>query len=182
MTISVLETNRLILRQWKATDFQVFAELNADPEVMAYFPKTLSQDESDAIGQKCQLLISQKGWGFWAAELKSSGEFIGFVGLHVPEDDLPCCPCVEIGWRLLKKHWGKGYATEAALESLSFAFEILELDEVVSFTTVSNKPSRAVMERIGMVNSQQNFMHPMLSEDHPLVEHVLYKITKSEYL
>lgn len=96
MTISVLETNRLILRQWKATDFQVFAELNADPEVMAYFPKTLSQDESDAIGQKCQLLISQKGWGFWAAELKSSGEFIGFVGLHVPEDDLPCCPWLKI--------------------------------------------------------------------------------------
>ena len=182
MEITELETNRLVLRQWKATDLAVFAELNADPEVMAYFPNTLSQDQSDAVAHKCKSFIAKKGWGFWAVELKSTKEFIGFVGLYEPDDDLPCSPCVEIGWRLLKQHWGNGYATEAANTSLDYAFNTLNLDQVVSFTAVSNKPSRAVMERIGMQNSQQNFMHPALAKSHPLAEHVFYALRRSNWL
>lgn len=181
MKVAELETERLLLRQWRGRDLPVFAKLNADPEVMAYFPKTLNSDESDAMAQKCESLISAKGWGFWATEIKESGEFIGFVGLHTPTATLPFLPCVEIGWRLLRKYWGNGYASEAAKAALKYSFEILCLNEVVSFTTVSNTRSQAVMQRLGLCNTQQNFEHPDLPKGHPLSEHVLYKLTQSEW-
>jgi ribosomal-protein-alanine N-acetyltransferase len=181
MKIAELETERLLLRQWREQDLPVFAELNSDLEVMEYFPKPLNREESDAIAQKCESLISERGWGFWATEIKDSGEFIGFVGLHKPKATLPFSPCVEIGWRLLKKYWGNGYASEAAREALKYSFEILCLNEVVSFTTVSNFRSQAVMERLGLHNTHQNFEHPDLPKGHALSKHVLYKITKSEW-
>ncbi len=181
MKTSNLETERLLLRQWREQDLPVFASLNSDPEVMEYFPNLLSREESDAMAQKCKALISERGWGFWAVELKNSGEFIGFVGLHKPKLTLPFSPCVEIGWRLLKKHWGNGYATEAAGESLRYAFETICLNEVVSFTTISNIRSRSVMNRLGLGNTSQNFQHPDMQEKHPLSEHVLYKLTKSDW-
>lgn len=173
-----LETSRLLLRQWKQVDFPAFASLNADPEVMEHIPALLSRGESDSMAEQCFALISEKGWGFWAVELKASGEFLGFVGLNQPEDTFPFSPCIEVGWRLAKQYWGNGYATEAARCALKYAFKNLKLDEVVSFTAVANKRSRAVMERIGMVNSNQNFMHPNIAKNHPLSEHVLYKISK----
>jgi len=181
MKIAELETERLLLRQWKEQDFPVFAKLNSDLEVMEYFPKPLNREESDAIAQMCESFILERGWGFWATEIKESGKFIGFVGLHTPKATLPISPCVEIGWRLLKNYWGKGYASEAAREALKYSFEILRLNEVVSFTTVSNVRSQAVMERLGLRNTHQNFEHPDLPKGHVLSEHVLYKITKSEW-
>ncbi|NOX91724.1 MAG: GNAT family N-acetyltransferase [Gammaproteobacteria bacterium] len=126
-------------------------------------------------------LISDQLWGFWAVETKSENEFIGFVGLHKPTYDLPVTPCVEIGWRVCNKYWGKGYATEAAQESLRFAFEELKLSEVYSFTSVSNTRSWSVMERLKMENTKNNFEHPIIPEGHPLREHVLYKITSGQW-
>lgn len=108
------ETERLFMRQWRPSDRAPFAELNADPRVMEYFPAPLERDESNALADRCQALIEQRGWGFWAVELKASAEFIGFLGLHVPIAELPFSPCVEIGWRLAFQHWHKGLATEAA--------------------------------------------------------------------
>ena len=177
-----LETERLLLRQWKEGDLVAFRELNSDLLVMAYFPSVLNQQQSDAVADQCKGFISSRGWSFWAVELKDVREFIGFVGLHEPDSVFPFSPCVEIGWRLHKKFWGKGYATEAAKESLAYAFNELDLSEVVSFTTVSNFRSRAVMQKLGLKNSRQNFEHPDLPKDHPLSEHVLYKITKAEWL
>ena len=98
------ETDRLRLRQWLATDREPFAALNADPRVMEFFPATLDRATSDAMADYCEALIAKRGWGFWAAEVKGSGQFIGFVGLHTPSSELPCSPCVEIGWRLAFKH------------------------------------------------------------------------------
>ena len=179
--IHEIETERLYLRQWRQSDFAIFAEMNADPEIMRYFPKLLSPELSDVIANKCQQLISDNGWGFWAVSLKDSFKksdtFIGFVGLNDTHADLPFAPSVEIGWRLHKEYWGQGYATEAAQASLKFAFEKLHLNEVVAFTAVINKPSQRVMERIGMTNTQHNFYHPALKPNHPLAEHVLYKRT-----
>ena len=103
------------------------------------------------------------------------------MGLHIPANDLPCSPCVEIGWRLAKVHWGRGYASEAAEAALCYAFGELGLDEVVSFTAAINKPSEAVMQKIGMANAQQNFVHPRVEVDSPLREHVLYKIHRKEW-
>ncbi len=148
---------------------------------MEYFPALLSIEESNAIAEKCKSLISERGWGFWAVQLKSTDEFIGFVGLHIPKSNLPFSPCVEIGWRLLRKFWGKGYATEAAAEALAYAFNTLKLSEVVSFTSVANFRSRSVMERLGLSNTHQNFEHPDIQKGHSLSEHVLYKITKQEW-
>lgn len=177
----MLETERLILRQWKESDFPVFSRINADPAVMAYYPHTLNEDESNALAHKIKELISEQSWGFWAVETKKEKEFIGFVGLHKPTYDLPVTPCVEIGWRLGKKYWGKGYATEAAFEALKFAFETLKLNEVYSFTSVVNVPSRKVMERLTMQNLEYNFEHPIIPENHPLREHVLYRITAEQW-
>ncbi len=107
---------------------------------------------------------------------------MGFVGLHEPTYDLPVTPCIEIGWRLAKEYWGKGYATEAAKTSLDFAFKKLNLPEVYSFASVSNRKSWTVMERLKMVNTKENFEHPDIPKNNPLREHVLYKITQRQWL
>lgn len=175
------DTPRLKLRQWKKDDFPVFAALNADPVVMEYFPNPLTETESNKMANRIQSDISERGWGFWAVEEKSSENFTGFVGLHTPIPELPFSPCVEIGWRLDKAYWGKGYATEAARAALKVAFEHLELPEIYSFTPAGNIRSRAVMERISMVNTGQDFEYPQIPVGHPLRKHVLYKLTGSQW-
>lgn len=177
-----LETDRLILRQWTEKDWPIFAEINSDPVVMAYFPSTLSESESNEVADRISQLISRRGWGLWAAEEKSKRKFIGFVGLHKPKPELPFSPCVEIGWRLAKKYWGKGFATEGARAALKVAFEHLELSEVFSFTAAGNLKSRAVMERINMLNTHHNFEHPDVPIGNPLRKHVLYKLTKKRWV
>jgi len=172
----------LLLRPWREEDFPLFTQLNADPEVMAYFPNTLSATESDAMANRIKSLIEEKGWGFWAVEHVKDKAFMGFVGLNEPTYDLPVNPCIEIGWRLVKKYWGKGYASEAGLAALKVAFETLHLNEVYAFTPVSNLKSRAVMQRLGMINTDKNFEHPMVPENHVLREHVLYKIDKQSWI
>lgn len=175
-----LETSRLRLRPWRDEDFAPFAALNADPQVMAHFPATLDRAESDVLAARCQSLIEAQGWGFWATEIKASGDFIGFVGLHRPIAELPFSPCVEIGWRLARPFWGQGYASEAARAALSFAFNDLALAEVVAFTSLENRRSQAVMERLGMRRAE-NFEHPALPPGHPLREHCLYRLAVSAW-
>ena len=177
-----LTTKRLRLRQWKREDFPAFANLNADPEVMRYYPDTLSEEESNDMAQRFGAIITFKSWGFWVVEKLDDKKFMGFVGLHEPTYDLPVTPCVEIGWRLARKYWGHGYASEAAKASLEVAFEELDLPEVYSFTSILNAKSQAVMERLGMVNMNQNFEHPMIPEGSPLREHLLYKIDKKSWI
>ena len=177
----ILQSNRLLLRQWTDSDLVPFAALNADPDVMAYFPAMLSSTESDRFAASIRSLIQQRGWGLWAVEVTGQAAFIGFVGLHMPTNNLPCSPCVEIGWRLAKAHWGKGYASEAAKVALAYAFEELELAEVLSFTATANQRSEPVMKKIGMLNTGKNFKHPDINAEHPLCEHLLYKITAQEW-
>lgn len=179
--VVTLETERLILRQWKSCDLTIFAELNSDAETMAFFPNTLSTNASNALADKCQSLIAKRGWGLWAAELKTSSEFMGFVGLHEVSSAMPFYPSVEIGWRLHKDYWGNGFATEAATKVLSFAFQTLMVNDVVSFTTVSNTRSCRVMTRLGLIDTEQNFLHPNIAKDHPQAEHVLYQITEKQW-
>lgn len=176
-----MKTERLKLRQWRDDDLPAFAALNADPEVMRYFPALLDTEQSDHMAQLCRDLIATRGWGLWAVEERASKRFIGFVGLHIPAHELPFSPCVEIGWRLAREFWGRGYATEAARCALSYAFEKLALDEVVAFTSVANLASRAVMERLGFTNTHSNFAHPALALDDPLSEHVLYTLSESTW-
>ena len=174
-------TERLHLRQWRASDVEPFAALNADPRVMEFFPSTLTLEASATIVERVQAQISERGWGFWAAQLLESGHFIGFVGLHVPTVALPFSPCVEVGWRLAFPYWGQGLATEAAKGALRVGFEQLTLPEIVSFTAVGNQRSRAVMERLGMHNAEKNFEHPSVPEGSPVREHCLYRLSQAQW-
>ena len=140
---------RLRLRQWCDADEEDFAALNADPQVMAFFPKTLSRAESDALMRRLQLSISERGWGLWAAEPRATGELAGFIGLNVPSAAFPFSPCVELAWRLGTRYWGHGYATEGAAAAVRVGFSQLGLQSIVSFTAVGNVRSRAVMSRLG---------------------------------
>ncbi|KWR91840.1 GNAT family N-acetyltransferase [Cupriavidus sp. IDO] len=174
-----LETDRLRLRQWRESDLEPFAALNADPEVMQNFPATLTRAESDILATRCRDRITTIGWGLWVAERKADGAFLGFVGLNEPAAALPFSPCVEIGWRLAQHAWGQGYATEAARGALQVGFERLGLDEIVSFTTLGNRRSRAVMERLGMQEDPVGFEHPGVPAGHPLRPHCLYRLSKA---
>lgn len=176
-----IETERLILRPWRGSDFAPFAALNADPAVMEFFPDTLTREESDALALRVKERIETEGLGFFAVEVKGGPDFIGMVGPSVPPygAQLPCGPCTEIGWRLSRAAWGKGYASEAASAALDFAFEALGREEVVSFTAVQNERSQAVMRRIGMTRDEGcDFDHPLLPDGHRLQHHVLYRISR----
>lgn len=179
MRISI-ETDRLILRPWQNSDFLSFAEMSQDQEVMRYFPNLLSKSESDALANQIQSLIDLQDWGFWAIELKATGEFIGFTGLHHQPDKFEFSPCTEIGWRLKQSAWGKGFAYEAAKASLDFGFNTLNLDEIVAFTAQLNLPSQKLMQRLGM-HKKQNFEHPDVAETSPLKMHVCYVISATEF-
>jgi RimJ/RimL family protein N-acetyltransferase len=183
-----LTTSRLILRPWRDADLSAFARLNDDPAVMEFLPRRLSRDESDATAVRIRTAIETRGWGFWAVEVKGAGgqagePFIGFVGLSVPSFEAHFTPCVEIGWRLAKEYWGCGYASEAAVASLRFAFENLRLQQIVAFTVPPNKRSMRVMERIGMSRDPaDDFEHPKLPPGHPLRRHVLYRVNHFAWL
>ena len=172
-----LRTERLLLRGWRESDREPFAALNADAEVMRYFPAPLSRAESDALAERASAFLAERSWGLWAVE--RDGVFLGFTGLAEPRFDAHFTPAVEIGWRLARSAWGFGYATEAATAVLRFAFEELRLREVVSFTAVDNRRSRAVMERIGMARDERgDFDHPAVPVGSPLRRHVLYRAAK----
>ena len=176
-----LETARLKLRRWRDADRAPFAALNADPAVMEFFPALQDRAASDASIDVWQGQFEQKGWSTWAVELAGSGEFVGFVGLSVPRRTLPCSPCVEIGWRLARRFWGRGLASEAARAALGAGFERIGLAEIVSFTALANLRSRAVMERIGMRDANRDFEHPGVPEGHALRLHCLYRIDRLGY-
>jgi RimJ/RimL family protein N-acetyltransferase len=170
--VSELRTERLVLRQWREEDRAPFAALNADPIVMEHFPSTMTREASDAFVDFNIAAIADRGWGLWAVE--ADGEFIGFVGLNEPRFR----PGVEIGWRLARRAWGHGYATEAARAVLAFAFGELGLAEVISFTSTTNVRSQRVMERIGMTRDPaEDFDHPNVTDER-LRRHVLYRVAR----
>lgn len=179
-----LETERLLLRAWQDEDMDPFAELCADPEVMRYFPEPLTREKSEAMVSRCRSKQEKQGFCMAPVEVKLSGEFLGFAGLNRPDygKPLPFDPCVEIGWRLKRSAWGKGYASEAARAWLRFGFETIGLEEIVAFTIPANIPSQKVMERIGMTRDPVgDFLHPALPEDHPVAPHVLYRLSKEDW-
>lgn len=175
MVAERLESERLVLRRWREEDREPFAALNADAEVMEHFPAPLSRAESDAMIERIEAGFERNGFGLWAVE--ASGELIGVAGLQVPAFEAPFLPGVEIGWRLARSAWGRGYASEAARRALAFGFEEAGLEEVVAFTVARNVRSQAVMRRIGMVrDADGDFDHPSLPAGHPLRPHVLWRI------
>nr|WP_269330092.1 GNAT family N-acetyltransferase [Kineosporia babensis] len=175
-----LETPRLILRQWEDRDRDPYYAMNADPEVRRFFPSVQTREEADLSIDILHEHIELTGWGLWAVEVKESGELAGLTGLW-PMPDIVAPGATEVGWRLAKAHWGKGYAPEAGRAALRHAFEVLELDQVVSMTTVTNQPSRRVMEKLGLTRDPaDDFQHPNYP-DWWGAPHVLYRITAERY-
>ncbi len=169
-----LETDRLILRSWKPDDLPLFAAMNKDERVMRYFPEILTYEQTESFYNRIQSEFERNGWGLYAVELKSTGIFIGYVGLHEIGFDADFTLGVEIGWRLAADYHNQGLATEAAKEVLRLAKD-KGLSRLYSFTSKQNVPSEIVMQKIGMTKIGE-FEHPSLSEDSPLRTHVLYQI------
>ncbi|MBX9770450.1 MAG: GNAT family N-acetyltransferase [Candidatus Obscuribacterales bacterium] len=178
-----LETERLFLRHWQESDVEPFCAITSDPEVRRYYPNVLSASETKTLVVRIKAHFEKENFGLWSVELKSTGEFIGYTGLQKPTIEAHFMPCVEIGWTIAKKHWGNGYAPEAAAKALEDGFTRIGLDEIVSFTTVSNDKSIRVMEKLGMTrNPKDDYSHPLLPQGHPLKPHVLFRLSKSEWL
>jgi RimJ/RimL family protein N-acetyltransferase len=174
-----LRTARLLLRRWRDDDLEPFSRLNADPEVMRHFPSTVDRSGSKLFVERIEREFEARGFGLWAVEVTGQVPFIGFAGLHLQEFPAHFTPSVEVGWRLARPYWGRGYATEGARAALAFGFDRLGLAEVVSFTVPANTRSRAVMERLGMTRDPaDDFDHPSLPGGHPLRRHVLYRIRR----
>ncbi len=171
-----IETSRLQLRDWKETDLEPFIRLNADKKVMTYFPNTLSTEEATAFYHSIISEMKEKEFGLFAAEVKGNKNFIGFIGFHRATFEADFTPCIEIGWRLKKEAWGKGYATEGATACLQYGFTELGF-RVYSFTADINQPSKNVMIKTGM-NYIKTFNHPKVKKDSPLSKHVLFHINQ----
>lgn len=179
--INLINAPRLILRQWQDSDSAPFIQMCADDEVMRYFPKKLNTSEATAFLQRLKDAIETHGWGLYAVELKATGKFIGFIGLHMHPPEFEIADAPEIGWRLLPQYWHQGYATEGAKAVLKHAFRNLRLDKIISFTACLNTPSERVMQRIRM-DKVREFDHPLVPDDHPLHRHVLYEMYRSDFL
>lgn len=180
--IPTLPTERLILRPWRAEDRDALAHMQADPEVMEYLLPVPDRAASDAAADKIAAHFTRHGYGLWVVEVKDVTPFAGYTGLaHVPYE-ARFTPAVEIGWRFARAHWGHGYATEAAGAALAFGFERLRLPEIVALTVPANHRSRAVMERLGMHRDPDgDFASPLVPEGHPLLRHVIYRLTREEH-
>ncbi|MBH5338714.1 GNAT family N-acetyltransferase [Streptomyces pactum] len=175
-----LTTTRLVLREWRESDLAPWAALNADPEVRAHFPEVLTAERSEASARAFQADLERRGWGWWAVEVRATGEFIGFTGLDPVDDEMPFTG-VEAGWRLARSAWGHGYATEAARAVLDFGFDSLELPEILAVTAVGNTRSRAVMRRLGMSHDPADDFDDPTVPPGPLRRSVLYRLRREDH-
>jgi len=171
-----LETDNLLLRQWREEDLEPYARLTSSKEVMKYFPKTLTPEQSNMAARKFQMLLEQNLWGFWAVEEKATSKFIGYAGLHSPKTKFPFSPCIEIAWRMEKKYWENGYVLEAGEEIIRVAFEIYGLEELVYFSALKNLKGEKVASTLKMIRDERTFHHPFVEREDELSEHYLYRI------
>lgn len=177
MNTILFESDRLLFREWQDTDLPAFVKMNADPEVMHYYPSTQDEAYSQYLMGIARATFEQYGYCAYAVDEKSSGEFIGFIGFIKPSLNLPHEPYVEIGWRLNKPYWNKGYATEGAARCIEHGWSIFDADWIYAWTAVINLPSVNVMKKVGMT-LEGSFMHNKIPEGHPLCEHVYYSINR----
>ena len=174
-----ITTPRLGLRDWRDADRAPFAALNADADVMRYFPAPLSRADSDALVDRLMAHTAATGHTFYAVDTLHDGAFIGMLGViwqdgaHMP-GNFDFLPTYEIGWRLAKTAWGRGYATEGALACIDYARDVLKAERVQAWTATTNAVSERVMVKAGMRRAG-TFEHPAIPEGHPLRSHVRYE-------
>ena len=178
-----IETARLILRPWTDRDRRPFAEMSADPAVMEHLLPLAGREGSDRWIDRQMAHLAEHGFCFWALEAKEDGAFVGAVGLLRVGYEAHFTPAVEVGWRVSRTFWGRGYAPEAAAASIRFGFEAMGLPEIVANTVPQNASSRRVMEKLGMSHdAMDNFDYPRVAEGHPLRRQVLYRLPRDRWL
>ena len=171
----MLVTERLRLREWREADKALLAEIHSDPEVMQFLGGVKSFEETCEVVDLLVSMFRSGEPGFWAAERISDGALIGWLGLHNLGPEYPFGPALEIGWRLGRRFWNQGYATEGARAALNYAFDTLNASRVFGFTALANARSEAVMQRIGMKKVKGgDFAHPDFLATDPHSVHVLY--------
>jgi ribosomal-protein-alanine N-acetyltransferase len=177
-----LHTGRLTLRSWEDRDRAPFAALSADAVVMQYLTPLPTPEAANAWIDRQRAQFAQYGFGYWAVELRETGQLVGAVGLSRPSYQAHFTPAVGVGWRLARPFWGCGYASEAAEAALQFGFEQLGLDEIVAITIPANLRSKQVMRRLGMsYSSADDFDHPNLPEGHPRRRCVLFRHSRGDW-
>lgn len=172
----IFTSERLGFRNWTESDLDLMQEVSSDPEVMEFFPKTATREQTKEFIDRMKSMCDEKGYSYFAVEEIETGDFIGFIGICDQDYNVPFCPMTDIGWRLNKSYWGKGYATEGAKRCLEYAFELCNLKEIYSTAPRLNERSWNVMEKIGMTLHLE-FNHPNLDDDHPLADFLCYRIT-----
>jgi len=182
--MKILETERLVMRTWQESDVEPYLAINQDPQVYEWGRGVpFSREQVGTFITDMQKGFAADRFSAFAVEEKCTGNLIGYVGLCRVPWKAHFTPAIEIGWRLGSEHWGKGYATEAAREVLNYAFNTLKLEEVVSFTSPLNVRSLRVMEKLGLKRDPEgDFLHPSLASDHRLSQHILYRITRDDFL
>ncbi len=174
----IFTTERLGFRNWKESDIEKMAEINANEVVMEFFPSTQTLEQTKAFIDRMQQLYERTGFCYFAVDTLVDNRFIGFIGLAEQNFEADFTPCIDIGWRLHPNAWNKGYATEGAKACLEYAFTTLKLDKVCAMAPVVNLKSIEVMKKNGM-HYVANFIHPVLENDERLKECVLYEINQS---
>ena len=176
-----LETKRLLLRPWKDSDYESYALMKQDPDIVRFFPGILDRKASDAEADYWRSSFEREGWGFWALEDKKTKRFVGYTGLMHTLPEHPFPRCVEVGWKLARSSWGQGFATEAAKRALEFGFDILKLNAIFAYASVDNMASISVIKRLGLSETSITFEHPFLSREHPYRLTRLFRIGREEW-
>jgi len=177
----IFKSERLGFRNWKKSDLSEFAKINADVEVMKHFPQTLTKIETSDFIDRLQKHYEKNGYNYFATEILKTGELIGFIGLAYQDLKTDFTPAVDIGWRLKKSAWGKGYASEGAKKCLDYAFNDLNLDKIISICTENNTRSENVMKKTGMKKIGE-FKHPKLKKYPKYEKCICYKMDKNVWL
>jgi RimJ/RimL family protein N-acetyltransferase len=178
----LVRTSRLVLRAWREGDRDAFADMNADPRVVEHLVAPVTRADSHDMVDRIEACWRDRGYGLWVVERRDEGSFIGYVGLWPAMFDAHFTPAVEVGWRLAGDHWGHGFATEGGRAALRYGFEVVGLDEIVSFTADGNVRSWRVMERLGMQRDEAgDFEHPAVPVGHPARPHVLYRLGRDRW-
>ena len=169
-----LETERLVLRDWRVQDFGALHALCTDPQVMATIGPLHDEEKTQSFLSRLMERAARDGHTFWAMERKDDGRVIGFCG--VSRGPLPPIEGeLEIGWRMAADCWGRSYAREAAQATLAWIAGNRPGEPVCAITSVGNVRSRGLMERLGMRHDESmDFDHPNVADDSPLKRHVTY--------
>ena len=175
----LFKSKRLGFRNWRNKDLEEFLKLNSDKLVMEHFPNTLSVNEVENLIDRLKNQFEENGFTYYATEILETKEFIGMIGLASQTYESNFTPAVDIGWRLKRSAWGKGYATEGGKRCIEYAFNELSINKIISVCTINNSNSENVMKKIGMTKIGE-FNHPEVERNSEYEKHFCYEINKTE--